>query len=113
MIVTQVYAKENASLYSDERGNWLLRRFFPLALQSDMLFEAIILSMSRLHPATQSAVIPGGIHFAYYRTSVISKLHRRLMNKSEATDDITIHTIMSLISADVCPVFHFGSDASI
>ncbi|OCT51555.1 hypothetical protein CLCR_08336 [Cladophialophora carrionii] len=98
--VTRVYARDNASLYSDDKGNWLLNRLFSLALQSDMLFEAIILSMSRLHPAGQSAIVPGGVRFSYYRTSVISKLHRRLAIKEEATDDITIHTIIALISAD-------------
>ncbi|ETI22463.1 hypothetical protein G647_06538 [Cladophialophora carrionii CBS 160.54] len=97
---TRVYARDNASLYSDEKGNWLLNRLFSLALQSDMLFEAIILSMSRLHPAGQSAIVPGGVRFSYYRTSVISKLHRRLAVKEKATDDITIHTIIALISAD-------------
>ncbi len=73
-----------------------------------MLFEAIILSMSRLHPASLNAIVPGGINFAFYRTSVIAKLHRRLAKEDEATDDITVHTIMCLISADVRTFQNFG-----
>ena len=101
MIVTHVYALQNASLYSDDQGNWLLRRLFSLALQSDMMFEALVLSMSRLHPASATAMVPGGLRFNQYRTSVLSKLHRRLANKEAATDDVVLHTIMALISADV------------
>ena len=64
--------------------------------------------MSRLHPASKSAIVPEGVNFAFYRTSVIAKLHQRLAKTDEATDDITVHTITCLILADVSFPMHFG-----
>jgi hypothetical protein len=105
-IVTRTFSAMNASLYTDDAGNWLLNTLFPMALQSDMLFQALILSMARYsHPASKDALIPGGSHFAHLRSSVLSKLHRTLsMDKEISTSDTTIHTVICLIAADVgCP----------
>ncbi|OQV02734.1 Fungal specific transcription factor domain-containing protein [Cladophialophora immunda] len=99
----QDYATMNASLYSDESGrNWLTGTLFPLALRSDMLFEALILSMARYsHPAGANALVPGGVHFAHLRSSVLGKLHRTLSQDKEiSTSDTTIHTVICLIAAD-------------
>ncbi|KIW73758.1 hypothetical protein PV04_01851 [Phialophora macrospora] len=99
---TQTFSAMNASLYTDDAGNWLLKTLFPMALQSDMLFQALILSMARFsHPASKDALIPGGVHFAHLRSSVLSKLHRTLsMDKAISTSDTTIHTVICLIAAD-------------
>lgn len=94
----------NASLYTDEAGNnWLMNTLFPLALQSDMLCEALVLSMARYSlPTTKDALIPGGVHFSHLRSSVLAKLHRTLSMKKEiSTSDTTIHTVICLIAADV------------
>jgi hypothetical protein len=93
----------NASLYTDEGGNWLLNRLFPMALQSDMLFEALILSMARYsHTVGKEGLIPGGVHFSQLRSSVLGKLHRMLSMDTEiSTSDLVIHTIICLIAADV------------
>ncbi|EXJ63911.1 hypothetical protein A1O7_00246 [Cladophialophora yegresii CBS 114405] len=100
---TQSFSAMNASLYTDDAGNWLLKTLFPMALQSDMLFEALILSMARYsHPASKDALIPGGAHFAHLRSSVLSKLHRTLsMDTKISTSDTTIHTVICLIATDV------------
>ncbi|EXJ72921.1 uncharacterized protein A1O5_04070 [Cladophialophora psammophila CBS 110553] len=94
----QDYATMNASLYSDGAGkNWLTGTLFPLALQSDMLFEALILSMARYsQPASTNALVPGGVHFAHLRSSVLGKLHRTLSQDKEiSTSDTTIHTFFA------------------
>ncbi|KAH0843504.1 hypothetical protein FOPE_08725 [Fonsecaea pedrosoi] len=99
----QDYAAMNASLYADDSGkNWLTGTLFPLALQSDMLFEALILSMARYtNPAGPNALVPGGVHFAHLRSSVLGKLHRTLSQSKEiSTSDTTIHTVICLIAAD-------------
>ncbi|OCT53302.1 hypothetical protein CLCR_09997 [Cladophialophora carrionii] len=99
---TQNFSAMNASLYTDDAGNWLLNTLFPMALQSDMLFQALILSMARYsHPASKGALVPGGAHFAHLRSSVLSKLHQALsMDKTISTSDTTIHTVLCLIAAD-------------
>ena len=101
--VTQNFSAMNASLYSDKAGNWLMNTLFPMALQSDMLFEALVLSMARYsHPAGKVALIPGGSYFAQLRSNVLGKLHRTLsMEKEISTSDTTIHTVICLIAADV------------
>jgi hypothetical protein len=100
----------NESLYTDNLGNWLMTTLFPLALQSDMLFEALVLSMARYsHPASKNALVPGGAHFAQMRSNVLGKLHRTLsMGNEISTSDTTIHTVTCLISADVSrPLFTY------
>jgi len=54
-------------------------------VQSDKLFEAVILSMSHLHPASRITILPGGFQLARLRMSVIAKLHRRLEHADGAT----------------------------
>ncbi|KAJ9608153.1 hypothetical protein H2200_007141 [Cladophialophora chaetospira] len=100
--VTQNYSAMNASLYTDEAGNWLMNTLFPMALQSDMLFEALLLSMARyFSPTSKDALVPGGTHFVYLRSSVLGKLHRTLSLEEEvSTSDTTIHTVICLIAAD-------------
>ena len=94
----------NEALYTDPTGkNWLMSTLFPMALQSDMLFEALILSMARYsQTSTKDALTPGGIQFASLRSSVLGKLHRTLsMDKDISTSNVTIHTVICLIAADV------------
>ncbi len=81
-----------------------MNTLFPMALQSDMLFEALVLSMARYsQPTSKDALIPGGVHFAQLRSSVLGKLHRTLSMKEDiSTSDTTIHTVICLIAADVC-----------
>ena len=80
-----------------------MNTLFPMALQSDMLFEALVLSMARYSvPARKDALVPGGIHFATLRSSVLGKLHGTLSKEKEvSTSDITVHTVICLIAADV------------
>ncbi len=102
--VTQNFSAMNASLYTaDGAGNWLMNTLFPMALQSDMLFEALILSMARYFtPTSKDALVPGGAQFVHLRSSVLGKLHRTLsMEEGVSTSDTTIHTVICLISADV------------
>ena len=103
MTVTQNFSAMNASLYTDEAGNWLMNTLFPMALQSDMLFEALVLSMARyFSPTSKDALVPGGTHFVHLRSSVLGKLHRTLsMEEGVSTSDTTIHTVICLIAADV------------
>ena len=105
---TRTFSAMNASLYTDDAGNWLTTTLFPLALQSDMLFEALVLSMARYsHPAGKDALIPGGIKFSEMRSNVLAKLHRTLsMEKDISTSDTTIHTVVCLIAADVVLTVH-------
>jgi hypothetical protein len=95
----------NASLYTDSTGkNWLMDTLFPMAMQSDMLFEAMLLSMARYsNPYQEDSFTPGGLFFSHLRSGVLGKLHKRLsMEESVATSDLTIHTVICLIAADVC-----------
>ncbi|KIY00344.1 uncharacterized protein Z520_04029 [Fonsecaea multimorphosa CBS 102226] len=99
----QDYATMNESIYSDESGrNWLTGTLFPLALQSDMLFAAVILSMARYsHVAGSNALVPGGVHFLHLRSSVLGRLHWTLSQDKEiSTSDTTINTLICLIAAD-------------
>lgn len=67
-----------------------------------MLFEALILSMSRLHPAGQTEIVLPSVNFERRRSSVISKLHRTFADGVRATEDTTILTIVS----HLCLSFH-------
>ena len=106
----QIYTAMYGATYTDEKGrNWLATNYFPLAMQNDMLFEAMILHMYHQFPSNHKTAAPARGDFVSHRSSVLSKLHQRLSSK-DSIDDTTIHTILSLMAADVCfdqPLLHW------
>ncbi|KAJ9609407.1 hypothetical protein H2200_005734 [Cladophialophora chaetospira] len=106
---TQVYAPMNAQNYRDsEGGNWLLSHLFKVALQADLLFESTVLFVWCQLPASRlgSSQEEHERMLMSVRGSVMKKLHHRLTVPKLSSDDVTIHTVLSLMAAD----FHRGQD---
>ena len=112
--VTQVYAPMNVTNYQNNSGgNWLLSYLFRAALQADLLFEATVhFIWCQLPPSQlgQSQQTHQKVSMSV-RGSVMRKLHHRLMVPKLCSDDITIHTVLALMAADVSSV-HTGSGGS-
>ncbi|OAP59786.1 hypothetical protein AYL99_04788 [Fonsecaea erecta] len=106
---TQIYAPMNAGNYRDgQGGNWLLSYLFRVALQADLLFEATVLFIWSQLPASQLGSSPEDLErtLMSLRGSVMRKLHHRLTVPQLRCDDVTIHTVLSLMAGD----FHRGQD---
>ena len=99
-----MYALASGNTFrDDEGGNWLLSFLFRKALQSDVLFESLILFVLSQAPAglAISTEREDEQAFLSLRGRMIRKLQRRLGVPRECIDDITIHTILNLMASDV------------
>ena len=103
----------NAQNYRDSQGdNWLLSYLFRAALQADLLFESTVLFMwSQLPPARLgSSAEEHEKVLMRVRGSVMRKLRRRLGVPKLCSDDVSIHTVLNLMAADVSRGLASGVD---
>lgn len=83
-------------------GRPMMTRNFPFVLQSDVAFEALVLFMI-IHSGDSAFGSPEQRRraIAVHRNNVLSKLNQRLADPRTCSDNISLHTILSLIAADV------------
>jgi hypothetical protein len=97
----------NVQNYRDSSGgNWLLSYLFRVALQADLLFESTVHFLWCQLPPGQldSSQEEHDNVLISIRGSVMRKLHHRLTVPKLCSDDVTIHTVLSLMAADVSRV---------
>ena len=93
---------KNKDLFTDQNGNnWLVSYRFPSALQSEVLFECLVLyTLSQLPPKYRPFHATGETCLKL-RASVLKKLHLRLQDPQLCQDDTTLHSVIMLIGSDV------------
>ena len=75
--------------------------FWPVALQNELIFEAVVTTLSRgswlaaVGKATDDDTV-----FDVHRGNVIARLHQRVLSLKGVPDDVTMWTVNSLISTD-------------
>ena len=90
---------------NEDGSNWLTTTFFPMTLQSDVLFEALVYFVLR-NFASGHGYIPlprGNVRSDYslLRSNIISKLRQRFVLERESVDDITILTVLLVFAGEV------------
>jgi hypothetical protein len=102
----------HAQNYRDANGgNWLLSNLFKMALQADLLFESTVTFVWSQLPPMRLGSSPEEHERALMsvRGSVMRKLHHRLSVPKLCSDDVTIHTVLNLMAADVSLALDFES----
>jgi hypothetical protein len=103
-LVTSYYGPLAQVTFRDEDGgNWMLLTYFRLALETRVLFEALMLHMACLIPPGEMGLRP-----EYYedlllrrRGGVMQGLRSRLLDCGSRIDDTTILTVTTLMVSDV------------
>ncbi|KAJ9607197.1 hypothetical protein H2200_008269 [Cladophialophora chaetospira] len=100
-------AVKSKDMFTDPNGkNWLMTYRWAQALQSDLLFEGLVLyTLCQLPPGYKPLPTLRESRLQY-RASVLRKLRTRLSDPRLCTDDITLHTIIVLMGSD----FHTSED---
>ncbi|OAP65231.1 hypothetical protein AYL99_01203 [Fonsecaea erecta] len=103
----QDVAVKSRELFTDANGeNWLMSYRFSVALQSDLLFECLVLyTLCQLPPSYRP--YPGIREICLqYRASILKKLRQRISDPRLCADDTTLHAITTLLGSD----FHMAED---
>ncbi|KIX92617.1 uncharacterized protein Z520_11646 [Fonsecaea multimorphosa CBS 102226] len=103
----QDVAVKSRELFTDSNGdNWLMTYRFSTSLQSEILFECLILyTLAQLPPSYTP--FPGLRQMCLqYRANILKKLRQRISDPRLWADDTTLHAIVSLLGSD----FHMAED---
>ncbi|OQV02668.1 hypothetical protein CLAIMM_07824 isoform 2 [Cladophialophora immunda] len=103
----QDVAIKSRELFTDANGdNWLMSYRFSVSLQSELLFECLVLyTLCQLPPSYRPFPALRQICLQY-RASILKKLRQRISNPRLCADDTTLHAITSLLGSD----FHMAED---
>ncbi|KIW95948.1 uncharacterized protein Z519_03014 [Cladophialophora bantiana CBS 173.52] len=103
----QDVAVKSRELFTEANGdNWLMTYRFAVSLQSELLFECLVLyTLCQLPPSYKP--FPGLRRIRLqYRASILTKLRQRISDPRLCADDVTLHAITTLLGSD----FHMAED---
>lgn len=83
-------------------GRPMMTQYLPFAMQSDIAFEGLVLTMiADSHDSTFGSAEQRQQAIEFHRNNLLVKLNQRLADPHMCYDDVSLHSILSLINAEV------------